>query len=80
METTKKNDRKTKTGLVLEGGVLRGLYTMGIVDVLTENNIFFDGMIGVSAGAAFCCNYPSRQPGRALRYNQCYSGRFVSEC
>ncbi len=76
METTKKNDRKTKTGLVLEGGALRGLYTMGIVDVLTENNIFFDGMIGVSAGAAFGCNYPSRQPGRALRYNQRYSGNW----
>ena len=59
-----------KTGLVLEGGALRGLYTMGIVDVLTEQRIFFDGMIGVSAGAAFGCNYKSRQPGRALRYNQ----------
>ena len=43
---------------------------MGIVDVLTEQRIFFDGMIGVSAGAAFGCNYKSRQPGRVLRYNQ----------
>ena len=59
-----------KTGLVLEGGALRGLYTMGIVDVLTEQRIFFDGMIGVSAGAAFGCNYKSRQPSRVLRYNQ----------
>ena len=62
-------DNNIKTGLVLEGGALRGLYTMGIVDVLIENGIHFDGLIGVSAGAAFGCNYLSRQPGRALRYN-----------
>lgn len=60
MTTT--NDTKIKTGLVLEGGALRGLYTMGIVDVLIENNLHFDGLIGVSAGAAFGCNYLSRQP------------------
>ena len=69
-----------KTGLVLEGGALRGLYTMGIVDVLIEKHIFFDGMIGVSAGAAFGCNYKSRQPGRVLRYNQrfAHDWRFCS--
>ena len=69
-----------KTGLVLEGGALRGLYTMGIVDVLIEKHIFFDGMIGVSAGAAFCCNYKSRQSGRVLRYNQrfAHDWRFCS--
>ena len=58
-----------KTGLVLEGGALRGLYTMGIVDVLMEEGIDFGGMVGVSAGAALGCNLKSRQPGRALRYN-----------
>ena len=36
MTTT--NDAKIKTGLVLEGGALRGLYTMGIVDVLIETS------------------------------------------
>ena len=71
MTTT--NDTKIRTGLVLEGGALRGLYTMGIVDVLIENNLHFDGLIGVSAGAAFGCNYLSRQPGRVLRYNQRFS-------
>ena len=71
MNTT--TDNNIKTGLVLEGGALRGLYTMGIVDVLIENGIHFDGLIGVSAGAAFGCNYLSRQPGRALRYNQRFS-------
>ena len=60
------------TGLVLEGGAMRGLFTAGVLDVLLENGIAFDGMIGVSAGAAFGCNYKSRQIGRVLRYNLRY--------
>ena len=59
-----------KKGLVLEGGAMRGLFSAGIMDVMLENNITFDGVIGVSAGAAFGCNYKSRQIGRAIRYNK----------
>lgn len=58
-----------KYGLVLEGGGLRGIFTTGITDVMMENGIEPDGIIGVSAGATFGCNYKSKQPGRALRYN-----------
>lgn len=58
-----------KKGLVLEGGAMRGLFTAGIIDVMMEAGIEPDGLIGVSAGAAFGCNYKSRQPGRAVRYN-----------
>lgn len=58
-----------KHGLVLEGGALRGLYSMGIVDVLMDEGIVFDGAVGVSAGAALGCNIKSGQVGRALRYN-----------
>ena len=58
-----------KKGLVLEGGAMRGLFTAGILDVMMESGIEFDGIVGVSAGAAFGCNYKSRQPGRAIRYN-----------
>lgn len=59
-----------KKGLVLEGGGLRGMFTAGVIDALLEHEeIQFDGMIGVSAGALFGCNYKSRQKGRALRYN-----------
>jgi predicted patatin/cPLA2 family phospholipase len=36
---------------------------------MMENQIKFDGLIGVSAGATFGCNYKSGQIGRALRYN-----------
>lgn len=58
-----------KTGLVLEGGAMRGLFTAGVLDVLMENNIEFDGCVGVSAGAAFGCNFKSKQKGRVIRYN-----------
>lgn len=61
-----------KTGLILEGGAMRGLFTAGITDVFLENGITFDGTIGVSAGAAFGCNFKSAQIGRALRYNKKY--------
>lgn len=61
-----------KKGLVLEGGAMRGMYTAGVIDVLMENGIEFDGAIGVSAGAVFGCNYKSRQIGRTIRYNKAY--------
>lgn len=57
-------------GLVLEGGAMRGLFTAGIIDVMMENNLYPDALIGVSAGAAFGCNMKSRQAGRAIRYNK----------
>ncbi|MDE6776221.1 MAG: patatin family protein [Ruminococcus sp.] len=58
-----------KTGLVLEGGAMRGLFTAGVLDVLMENEITFDGATGVSAGACFGCNCKSGQNGRVIRYN-----------
>lgn len=61
-----------KIGLVMEGGAMRGMYTAGVMDVLMENNICFDGAVGVSAGAVFGCNYKSHQIGRVIRYNKKY--------
>ncbi|HIT69702.1 MAG TPA: patatin family protein [Candidatus Aphodomonas merdavium] len=61
-----------KTGLVLEGGAMRGMFTAGVLDVLMEAGVAVDGAVGVSAGAAFGCNYKSRQIGRAIRYNMTY--------
>ena len=63
------NHVTNKRGLVLEGGAMRGLWTAGVTDVMMEHDIWPDGLIGVSAGAAFGCNYKSRQSGRAIRYN-----------
>lgn len=58
-----------KTGLVLEGGGLRGMFTCGVIDEMMREGINFDGLVGVSAGAMFGCNYKSKQIGRGLRYN-----------
>lgn len=56
-----------KTGLVLEGGGMRGLYTIGVLDVLMENDITFPYCIGVSAGACNAVSFISNQKGRAKR-------------
>lgn len=73
-------DSKPLVGLVMEGGAMRGMYTAGVIDVLLENKILLDGAIGVSAGAAFGCNYKSQQIGRIIRYNKrfCNDARYVS--
>lgn len=62
----------SKSGLVLEGGGQRGIYTAGVLDVFMENNIEVDGVLGVSAGAVHGLSYVSRQPGRSIRYNLKY--------
>ena len=62
-----------KSGLVLEGGAFRGLFTSGVIDVMMEHDVWPQGIIGVSAGAAFGCNYKSRQRQRAIRYNKDYA-------
>ena len=63
-----------KTGLVLEGGAMRGIYTAGVLDVFMEHDISFDGVIGVSAGALFGVNLLSKQKGRVIRYNKRFNG------
>ena len=63
-----------KTGLVLEGGAMRGMYTAGVLDIMLDHQIHFDGIIGVSAGALFGVNYLSGQRGRVIRYNKKYNG------
>ena len=69
-----------KTGLIMEGGAMRGMFTAGVLDVLMENDLVTDGAIGVSAGAVFGCNYKSHQIGRVIRYNTeyCNDKRYAS--
>lgn len=64
----------------MEGGAMRGLFTAGVIDVFLENDIEFCAAVGVSAGAAFGCNFKSRQNGRVLRYNKrfCNDKRYCS--
>ena len=73
-------DNKEKVGLVLEGGGMRGMYTAGVLDVFLQENIWLDGVIGVSAGAVHGCSYISEQLGRSVRYNLKYikDKRYVS--
>lgn len=69
-----------KTGLVIEGGGVRGIYAAGVLDAFMEHGLTFDGVIGVSAGAIHGCSYLSSQKGRSLRYymKYCNDPRFMS--
>lgn len=69
-----------KTGLVLEGGASRGIYTAGVLDVLLKNEIYVDGCMGVSAGAIHGISYVSRQAGRSYCFSvkYCNDPRFMS--
>ena len=60
--------KKSKTALVLEGGAMRGIYTAGVLDTLLKNNIYVDGVIGVSAGSIHGCSYVSKQYERSINY------------
>lgn len=57
------------TGLVLEGGGMRGVYTSGVLHFFMDNNLWFPYVIGVSMGACNAANYVSRQPGRGKIVN-----------
>ncbi len=73
-------ENRKKTGLVLEGGGMRGIYTAGVLDAFMERRITFDGVIGVSAGAIHGCSFVSNQKGRSIRYYKKYyrDKRFMS--
>lgn len=56
-------------GLVLEGGGMRGLYTCGVLEFFMEKDLYFNYIIGVSAGACNAASYISKQKGRNLKVN-----------
>lgn len=56
-----------ESGLVVEGGGMRGIYTAGVLDFFMEKNIYFDDCYGVSAGACHLSSYLSKQIGRSLK-------------
>ena len=53
------------TGLVLEGGGMRGVFTSGVLDALMKHEMYFPYVVAVSAGACNGLSYMSRQPRRA---------------
>lgn len=69
-----------KTGLILEGGAHRAIYTAGVLDVFMENGIVFDGVVGVSAGAIHGGSFVSGQKGRNIGYTLKYANdkRYMS--
>lgn len=58
-----------RTGLVLEGGGMRGIFTIGVLDNFMDRGIKFPYIIGVSAGACNALSYISGQRGRAKYTN-----------
>ena len=68
-----------KAALVLEGGALRGMYTSGVLDTFLKNNMEFECVAGVSAGALNAMNYISKQPGRSAKINleYCDDPRYI---
>lgn len=58
-----------KTGLVLEGGGMRAIFTVGVLDYFMDHNIWFPYTIGVSAGVSNGISYASRQRGRSKYSN-----------
>lgn len=53
------------TGLVLEGGGMRGVFTSGVLDYFLDAGITFPYCVSVSAGACNGLSYMSQQRGRA---------------
>ena len=64
------------TGLVLEGGGMRGVFTSGVLDGFMKHNLYFRYVVAVSAGACNGMSYMSHQPRRARISNIDYLARF----
>lgn len=65
-----------KTGLVLEGGGMRGVFTSGVLDAFMKHDLYFRYIVAVSAGACNGMSYVSRQPRRARISNIDYLTRY----
>ena len=57
----------SKTGLILEGGALRGIFTAGVLDCLLDKNVYFPYVAGVSVGVSNASGFVSRQKGRSKK-------------
>ncbi len=64
------------TGLVLEGGGMRGVFTSGVLDAFMKHDLYFNYIVSVSAGACNGMSYVSRQPRRARMSNIDYLAKY----
>lgn len=67
---------RENTGLVLEGGGMRGVFTSGVLDAFMVRQLYFPYIVAVSAGACNGMSYVSRQPRRARISNIDYLARY----
>ena len=69
----------SKTGLIVEGGGMRGIFGCGVLDAFLENSIKFPYGIGVSAGAANLASFVTEQEGRNYRFytNYAFDERYM---
>lgn len=65
-----------QTGLVLEGGGMRGVFTSGVLDAFMKHDLTFPYIVAVSAGACNGMSYVSHQPRRARISNIDYLARY----
>ena len=64
------------TGLVLEGGGMRGVFTSGVLDAFMKHGLRFHYVVAVSAGACNGMSYMSWQPSRARLSNIDFLARY----
>lgn len=64
------------TGLVLEGGGMRGVFTSGVLDAFMKHDLYFNYVVAVSAGACNGMSYISKQPRRARISNIDYLTKY----
>ncbi|MEA4816144.1 MAG: patatin family protein [Lachnospiraceae bacterium] len=62
----------SKTGLVLEGGGMRGIFSAGVLDAFLDYGISFENCIGVSAGACHACSFLAGQRERSFKISTEY--------
>lgn len=69
-----------KSGIILEGGGTRGVFTSGVLDYFMERDLYFPYIIGVSAGACNAVGYASRQPYRTRKcmIDYLYTDSYIS--
>lgn len=69
----------SKTGLIVEGGGMRGVFGCGVLDAFLENSIKFPYGIGVSAGSANLASFITEQEGRNYRFytNYAFDERYM---
>ena len=64
-----------KKGLIMEGGAMRGMFTAGVIDVMMEHGIEFQGAVGVSAGVS--AGELAAQPVRSRHTSRSARNRFI---